>query len=1115
MDNPFQQSIEKTLPPPVLSKAHIFSYLIGCPSLKTLHWYLAGRTMSDNSEIAKSFLSHNSRDKPAVEVIQGLLERGNPERGDRPIPCWFDKHDLRSQGTWMSQLEDAVATCGAAVVFYGPDGHGPVHKYEVELLLKRAMYEQGRDAIRLVLVLLPGAQQSAIQGFISLHMWADFRNGLDDAAALQRLRAFILGEAPKSGPGDDPKVPKPEIEPYRGLEPFEGQHAIYFFGRDDEIKKLCGRLQEWPFTAVIGGSGSGKSSIVRAGLQTELATKERPALAHTATITVRPGSSPIRALADQVAASLPDPSATVTERLKLVEDFDQQFRTGSDKLLNVLRSLFPKDDQHILLVIDQFEELFTHSSDNRSAEPSEPGSSTSGSQQTQFVELLAAVAKSQLDRLRIVITLRADFFDRCLSLPTLKSLIENRTLLLGKLSDDALRTVIEKPANEVMAYFEKGLVARILKDVENQNGSLPLLQHALKELWEQRHFGFLTDHAYDQTGGVEVALKKRANATLQNLNPDQRELAKNIFLRLTTLGEGVSDTRRRVRKAELYPEKADPHVIDVVLKDLSSQANRLIVTNDDGTVEVTHEALIQRWDTLKGWLAENRDDKRLHDRLRDAANEWADPQHGRDSSYLWEGGRLDLAEKFDQSHPNMLTALEREFLGASLAKREHAKSQKEEAEREKLRQQEALTKAEAARARLAEEKEAEARVNTAKQSRLKQVGFLVAGVALCAAVIAGWQTWRASIATETARNNEQAAMKAEGKATASEQKAQQQQAKANRENADFYWRFAVNARSADEPLKAAHLFLRGAESLAQIVPAPTDADKSLIRINGLAAHASDQSIVRCWIHNGAVIGAQFSRDASRVLTWSEDEVQLWDVTKPEPLQTFKHDGFVNGAQFSRDESRVLTWSSDNTARLWDNTARLWDVTKPDPLQTFKHDYSVNGAMFSRDDSRVLTWSYDGTARLWDVTKPDPLQTFEHDGYVNGAQFSRDESRVLTWSGGKVWLWDVTKPDPLHTFEHDNLNGAQFSRDEYESRVLTWSGYTARLWDVTDPLAVLTPSERIRELEVRSGTTLDEAQNLRVLKFDEWQVRVKSPKPAPHAQATNRQPTVETPGSSSK
>ncbi|MGV2338879.1 MAG UNVERIFIED_CONTAM: hypothetical protein LVR18_34310 [Planctomycetaceae bacterium] len=323
------------------------------------------------------------------------------------------------------------------------------------------------------------------------------------------------------------------------------------------------------------------------------------------------------------------------------------------------------------------EELFTHNTETPKrrgegdalAEPRE-------SQQIQFVELLAEVAKSHLDRLRIVITLRADFFDRCLSVPALKSLIENRTLLLGRLSEEALRTVIEAPALQVGACFEKGLVARILKDVENQNGSLPLLQHAVKELWEKRSFGFLTDDAYDETGGVEGALKKRADATLQNLSEDQREIAKNVFLRLTTLGEGVSDTRRRVYKTELYPDKADPRMIDEVLKGLSSQGNRLIVTNDDGTVEVTHEALIQRWDTLKGWLAQNRDDKRLHDRLRDAANEWADPQRQRDPSYLWEGGRLDLAEKFDQSHPSTLTALEREFLGVSIAKREKEKAKK-------------------------------------------------------------------------------------------------------------------------------------------------------------------------------------------------------------------------------------------------------------------------------------------------------------------------------------------------------------------------------------------------------------------------------------------------------
>ncbi|MCY2995971.1 MAG: TIR domain-containing protein [Planctomycetota bacterium] len=613
---------------------------------------------TDQSDV---FLSHNSLDKPAVEAIKGLLERGDLERGERPIPCWFDKDDLRSAGTWMSQLEEAVATCGAAVVFFGPGGRGPVHKYEIDLLLKRAMYEKGHEAKRLVLVLLPGAQENAVKGFISLHMWADFRKGLDDAGALQRLRALILGEAPKSGPGDDPRIPKPEIEPYRGLEPFERKHATYFLGRDEEIKKLCSRLNDWPCTAVIGGSGSGKSSLVRAGLQTELARRERPALAQTTTITVRPGTNPIRSVAVEIVASLPEQPALLAEQM--IDDLEKQFFTGSHKLLDKLGSLFRKDDQHVLLVIDQFEELFTHSTDRYTFEAAQTAVPTGESRVQKFVDLLRAVAESRRDRLRIVITLRADFFDRCLNVPTLKGMIENRTLLLGRLSDEALRTVIETPALQVGAYFEKGLVARILKDVQDQHGSLPLLQHALKELWEKRRYGFLTDDGYDETGGVEGALRKRANSTLEKLTPKQREIAKNVFLRLTMLGEGVTDTRRRVRKAELYPDKIDSRTIDAVLDELSAQANRLIVINDDGSVEVTHEALIQRWDTLKGWLDENRDDKRLHDRLRDAAYEWADKN--RDGSYLWVKGRLEFAEKFDEAHPGMLTKLECEFLDGS------------------------------------------------------------------------------------------------------------------------------------------------------------------------------------------------------------------------------------------------------------------------------------------------------------------------------------------------------------------------------------------------------------------------------------------------------------------
>jgi WD40 repeat protein len=228
-------------------------------------------------------------------------------------------------------------------------------------------------------------------------------------------------------------------------------------------------------------------------------------------------------------------------------------------------------------------------------------------------------------------------------------------------------------------------------------------------------------------------------------------------------------------------------------------------------------------------------------------------------------------------------------------------------------------------------------------------------------------------------------------------------------------------------------------------------------------------------------GAQFSRDESHVLTWSDGTLaRLWDVTRPEPLQTFKHDGRVRGAQFSRDESRVLTWSIDKTARLW-------DVTKHEPLQTFAHDDAVWGAQFSRDESHVLTWSTDKTARLWDVTKSEPLQTFKHDDSVRGAQFSRDESRVLTWSG-RAQVWDVAS-GALILSSGSDVQNARFNDDE--SRLLTISQFGSCLWESSELLGDLTADERILELEVRSKTTLNKFQTLRTLSSNEWQAKSDS------------------------
>lgn len=604
------------------------------------------------------FLSHNSADKPAVQAVQRWLESQIP-----PVCCWLDVDDLRSTESWLRQLEVVIESCHAAMLFFGPHGMGKVQEGERQLLIDRALREAG--TFLLIPVLLPGAKPSDVQGFTKLHNWVDFTAGLDSPSARERLLAFARGQAPRHRSADD-ELPK-HLAPFRGLERFDADHAAYFFGRDAEIKSLCERTRKWPFVAVIGGSGSGKSSLVRAGLSTDVAREQWVELGDAIRITVLPGSNPLRSLAEQVARAVPRESGEAPERL--ADQLEERFwaRTEGDGLLTALTSRFSSDRQFIVLVIDQFEELFTHAPESRGADVK------SRDQVAKFVEMLAVMADSRQERLRILVTLRADFLDRCLNLPRLVQLMQDRQLLLGPLAPEALRDVIVKPATRAGAYFEKGLVARVLTEVEDQEGSLPLLQHALKELWGRRSGRWLTNEAYDEIGGVPGALQKRADATLREMSPQQRDIAKNIFLRLVSLGEGVSDTRRRVQLVELLSADREANKeIEAVIDRLRAKDARLIVTNADQTVEVTHEALIQNWHQFRDWLRDERDDVRLHHRLAAAAREWRDSHPDdatrRDASILWEGTRLQAAASLANARQGTLNELEETFLTASVGK---------------------------------------------------------------------------------------------------------------------------------------------------------------------------------------------------------------------------------------------------------------------------------------------------------------------------------------------------------------------------------------------------------------------------------------------------------------
>jgi len=593
------------------------------------------------------FLSHNSDDKAAVELLARRL------RDQAGLRVFLDKWHLLPGDPWLEALEEALEASDTVAVFVGPSGVSPWQNEEMSAALMRAV--RTHDEYRVIPVLLPKVQEDAVATFLARRTWVDFRAGLDDEEAFQRLVALIKGEAIVAGDYELPDEPAP----YRGLLPFEEKHARFFFGRVTDVRGLVERLSQQNFVAVVGASGSGKSSLVRAGLLPALARDALTDSHEWHTLVFTPGSEPLRALAEQLAVFVPPP-----DRLQMTDDLTQRLAERADGLRTAAGPLFADRPRPLLLIVDQFEEVFTLCPDDLER---------CRSQIEQFVANLADAVQHGNGSIRVLITVRADFTERCLAFAVLRGLLQDRGLLLGPLDEAALREAIVRPAQEVGAFLEKGLLNAILRDVTAEPGSLPLLQHALYELWQARRGPWLTLNAYETSGGVNGALQRRAQATYDALTPYQQPLARNIFLRLIALVEGVHYTRRRVPRAELYPAEGDPAQVDLILQKLSGEQARLIVA-DEQSVELAHEALIQHWERLRGWLAEDRAALLIHRDLTKTAIEW--DEHGRDSSYLYRGTRLVAVEQWSKTHGTDLNRLEQEFLKSSTSARRRVRAQR-------------------------------------------------------------------------------------------------------------------------------------------------------------------------------------------------------------------------------------------------------------------------------------------------------------------------------------------------------------------------------------------------------------------------------------------------------
>jgi WD40 repeat protein/DNA-binding SARP family transcriptional activator len=454
--------------------------------------------------------------------------------------------------------------------------------------------------------------------------------GLTPSPALRELEAMILRHDPALGLPHGPAPIQAVVCPFKGLAAFDGSDAEFFCGRDRAISELIARLAEWPLVGIIGPSGIGKSSLLRAGVLPALRSGSLPGSANWRQVLLRPGEHPCAELRRTLAPDL----------RHLVE------RLG--------------DDGRLLVAVDQLEELFTVCDDEL--------------ERREFLEQLVAAAGDNQRRVLVLCALRADFYGRISAYPAFAELLSRSHALVGPIGPAELREVIEQPAARAGIEVQRELVDLLVAEVADEPGGLPLLSTTLLELWQARDGRMLRLEHYRATGGVRGGVARIAEAAYMRLSEHERRVARSLLLRLADLGEETPE-RRRVPLAEIERMEGCAGV-------LLALTDARLLTVGAGTVELSHEALLREWPRYRGWLEEDRVGRRLQAHLRAQAGEW--DARGRDAGDLYRGARLAAALDFCAQHDDEMDRLERQFIDASRAQAD-SETQRQRSQNRRLR----------------------------------------------------------------------------------------------------------------------------------------------------------------------------------------------------------------------------------------------------------------------------------------------------------------------------------------------------------------------------------------------------------------------------------------------
>ncbi|MET0973149.1 MAG: BTAD domain-containing putative transcriptional regulator, partial [Thermoleophilaceae bacterium] len=749
----------------------------------------------------------------------------------------------------------------------------------------------------------------------------------------------------------------PVVCPYKGLAHFDESDADYYFGREQLVAELVARLVGAPLLGVVGPSGSGKSSVVRAGLMPALAGGVLPGSEQWARVLIRPGEHPLDELNEAVDGIEGDPK--------------------------------------VVLVVDQFEETFTACRDEE--------------ERAAFVSELVRVARDQHGRGLVVLAIRADHYGNCAAYPALAGLLAENHVLVGPMSRDELRRAVELPAQRAGLEVEPELVTALLDDVEEAPGALPLLSAALLDIWQRRDGRVLRHTAYLETGGVQRAVARLAEDAYAQLDPDQQVLARSLLVRLAREGPDGAVERRRVPLAEL-----DIHRSPDAERVFELFADRRLLTVSAGSVELAHEALLREWPRLAGWIEEDRAGLRISRNLTSAAEEWRDLDYDEDA--LYRGTRLIEADEWRASHEPSLNQLEREFLDASDEYRER----EQRARRKRVRLgfialAAALGVISAiAVIALSQAREAERQRDIAASRELaaRASGFLDVDPGLSLALALGAlersQTAQADsvLRQATLASRALSAWPAHDDWIGSVEPSVdgRQVVTAGHDGAVSVWDLARGR--AVWTTNAVKGWANGA---------------SLSPDGRSVASAGEDGVVALWDVDSKQkrvvlrlpaakfpTGVAFSPDGSRLIVPVYDgTVRLVPVDGDGPVTVLRgHAGPVWAAQFSPDGTQAVSASDDRSARVWDLESGSSIV--------LSHPGSLYSASFSPDGKRVATAGADGIARTWAARGGGgPRRIRASDEALEWVRFSGDGRRLVTaGDDGVVRVFDARGGPPL-------------------------------------------------------------------------------------------------------